>query len=356
MISRNRMTEVRIRHVDREQWSRAAPLFRDYNYRQLWAFGEACARRVGAVSEHVAVLRGDEIIGLADVRVRRVPLLGTGIAYVTGGPLVRTDDGHEAERLEGSLRALAAEYVGRRSLLLRIAPALGPAQWNAQQDAVFRTCGFQAASTPAPYRTMVVDIDRPLDVIRKGLAQKWRNCLNRSEREKLTIRSGQAVDLFDEFERLYDELIRRKQFDVDLDAVFYGRVQRELTDGDRFHVSLADLEGCAVAGHVSSMLGDTCVYLLGASTEDGLRTKAAYLLQWHAIETAVRQGKRWYDLGGIDQETNPGVYHFKQGMGGADIAAPGPFELRPDGMKGSVALAGERVYRLIRGPRRTRTR
>jgi hypothetical protein len=342
-----------IQPLDRAAWRELTRRFADHNYRQLWPFGLACASRLGATSEHVALLDGTDLLGLADVRIRRAPVIGGGIAYVTGGPIVRQDGGGTSEQLRVCLDGLAAEYVAHRSLVLRILPPLGPPEWNAVQADQFVAAGYQPANTPAPYRTILVDIGRPLDQIRKSLAQKWRNCLNRSERENLRIRSGLTIDLFDEFEHLYRQLIERKQFDVDLDAGFYGRVQRELADGDHFHVSLADLDGRPVAGHVSSMLGDTCVYLLGASTEDGLRTKAAYLLQWHTVETAVARGCRWYDLGGIDPQANPGVYHFKQGFGGLDIAAPGPFERRPSGIRSRVAVSGERIYRLVQRLRRS---
>ncbi|MEE9432244.1 MAG: hypothetical protein V3V16_14435, partial [Melioribacteraceae bacterium] len=41
-------------------------------------------------------------------------------------------------------------------------------------------------------------------------------------------------------------------------------------------------------------------------------------------------GKRWYDLGGIDAEENPGVYTFKTGMGGNEVTSIGGFEAGED--------------------------
>jgi lipid II:glycine glycyltransferase (peptidoglycan interpeptide bridge formation enzyme) len=37
-------------------------------------------------------------------------------------------------------------------------------------------------------------------------------------------------------------------------------------------------------------------------------------------------GFQFYDLGGIDPEQNPGVYHFKQGFSGQDVSRIAPFE------------------------------
>ncbi len=82
-----------------------------------------------------------------------------------------------------------------------------------------------------------------------------------------------------------------------------------------------------------------------------MASKASYLLQWHTIQQARQRGCRWYDLGGIDPLGNPGVYHFKQGLGGQDVCAPGPFELRPAGLRRHIVRTGEWVYRSARALR-----
>ena len=53
---------------------------------------------------------------------------------------------------------------------------------------------------------------------------------------------------------------------------------------------------------------------------------------------------RAYDLGGIDPEGNPGVFHFKRGLGGVEVQAAGPYEARPSGLAGRLPLAVERGY------------
>ncbi len=337
--------------IDRARWHELAPGFDDLSYRQAWEFGHACATRLGARSEHVAIIEGGRLVGLADVRVKRVPLVGAGIAYVNGGPLVRRG-GQGLECLSACLRGLIEHYVHRRGLVLRVLPPVrDPASIAAQKD-VFAEMGFVPAETPEPYRTMLVSLEPPLEQIRKQLAQKWRNGLNRAERNGLAVRSGTGEALFEEFCRLYAELLDRKGFDVDLNADFYARVQRDLPEPQRFTVSLVDVDGEPAAGHVASLLGDTCVYLLGASNARGMQSKASYLLQWHAIETARSHGCLWYDLGGIDPDGNPGVYHFKQGLGGIEVTGAGPFEIARGGARRRIVQSCERMYRTVRGLRR----
>ncbi len=333
--------------VDRDFWRRTARTFRDYNYRQLWEFGVACAQRVGASSEHVAVVDGSEVLALADVRVRLMPLGRCGIAYINGGPLVRREDGSDEERLRKALEALRSEYVDRRGLLLRVAQPPGPGDQSASQAALFSACGYVLGAGLPSYRTMLLKLSRPLQDIREHLRQKWRNCLNAAERNGLALRSGTDTDTFAAFCNLYDDLAR-KGFAVELDARFYAEVQPQLVEDERFEVTLAEHEGRPVAGHVASVLGDTCVYLLGAANEAGLRQKASYLLQWDVLTRARQRGCRWYDLGGIDPVGNPGVYAFKAGLGGIEVTAPGPFECRPTRLTAAVVSAAERAYRGLR--------
>ena len=105
-----------------EEWQMLTPTFMDYNYSQFWDYGIACAERLGAHSEHVAIYEGDDLLGLADVRIKKIPIFRTGIAYINSGPLVRRNGQFDAGRLRRVLSALIDEYVRRRKLVLRIQP------------------------------------------------------------------------------------------------------------------------------------------------------------------------------------------------------------------------------------------
>jgi Acetyltransferase (GNAT) domain len=348
---------VELRCAGRDEWIALAAGFADHNYRHCWDYAELLAARSGATAERVVVARDDVLLGLAALRVKRVPGAGTGIAYVAGGPLVRrAGDELPRERLAAVVTALRREYVDRRRLVLRVAPAIGEERWNPVQDACLRQAGSRPEPGLRPYRTIMVDLDRPLAEVRKGLAKKWRNVLSGAERQGLHVEGGTSPELFDAFVPLFDELVARKAFAVDLDAGFYAALQRRLPERERLHVALAWREGRPAAGVVASIHGDTAVYLLGASNDLGRRTNAAYLLQWHVIEAASARGCRWYDLGGIDPVANPGVHRFKERMGGTDMAAPGPYELAPGRMRRAAVHTAERAFRAAAARRSARRR
>lgn len=333
-------------------WTQATRRFLDHNYRQTWSHGIHAAERIGAASEHVGLVRGHDPIALADVRIKSLPLIG-GIAYINGGPVVRHRDSADHQGvLAEMLDVLRAEYVTRRGMVLRVIGTLGDDAWNAAQESAFRAAGFAPTSAAQAYRTMLVRVDGPLEKTRAALAQKWRNCLNNAEKQGTTVTVSDDHRSLQRFTDLYEEFVGRKGLHVNHDAAFFARVQEGLDGPDRMIVQLAEREGQLIAGHLSAMNGDTCVYLLGATAPAALKVKAAYLLQWNAIRMAHERGLAWYDLGGVDPNENPGVFHFKEGMSGIDRTAPGPYEAAPRGIRGRMALSSERIYRRLRDGRK----
>jgi hypothetical protein len=95
-------------------------------------------------------------------------------------------------------------------------------------------------------------------------------------------------------------------------------------------------------------MGDSAIYLLGATSDAGLNSKGAYLLQWTLICWLKNRGTKSYDLGGIDPEGNPGVYHFKRGLSGADICQINPIAASNSVVSSGIVKTGLAMRRTIR--------
>jgi CelD/BcsL family acetyltransferase involved in cellulose biosynthesis len=332
--------------LERAEWESCVAQFRDHSYRQTWAYGTKLAARRGADSEHVAVRCGSETIALADVRIKRLPVIGGGLAYMSGGPLVRGLDTptEELDRLDLAMDALAREFVHRRGLTLRVVAPIGPAEHNHAVAERLQAAGFTRSQHGDDYRTVLLDVARPLDEIRASFHKHWRRHLNGVLRNDLEMTFGTDLERFEVVDRMSEATRARKGYELDLDASFYADVQRGLSAPDQLVVGLVLKDGEPVAGNITSIHGDTAVYLIGASTEAGLGAKAGYLMHWRTIELIRERGLPWYDLGGIDPEGNPGVTSFKLRTNGSDVTAAGPFDLSPRGMRGQVAGWAERAY------------
>ncbi len=339
----NNHDAVRVEKLNRDDWQQISATFCDNNFQQSWAYSEILASIRSSTHEEVAIRSAGRLVGIASVRVRTLPLIGLGLAYVASGPLIQRGTDGDLDRLRLSLAGLRDEFVRKRGLVLRILTPIGDSSWNDNANKVMIEAGFSPSTGGREYRTMLLDLHRPLDEIRKSLAQKWRNCLNKSERQGLQIRWASDISAFEAFRSAHERFVASKGFEVDLDSGFYLDVRKQSTPDTGLELVFAERDGQVIAAHLGSYLGDTAVYLLGFTDDTALETNAAYLLQWTVIKRATEAGMKWYDLGGIDPEGNPGVYRFKTGISGVDVKAAGPFEAAPTRVKHKLLQGIEKL-------------
>ena len=144
---------------------------------------------------------------------------------------------------------------------------------------------------------------------------------------ELEVVEGVGDEVYSEFAGLYRMLQARKKFETFVDIEEFRRIQRGLEADLKMRVMICCVNGAPAAALVGSAIGEKGIYLLGAINDTGMKTKGSYLLQWRMVEWLKQVGCHWYDLGGIDPEGNPGVYHFKSGLSGRDVRHIGQYDL-----------------------------
>jgi hypothetical protein len=333
--------------VTEAEWNGLLSQFADASLYQTWAYGAVSWSE--KTLSHLLLKSGGQVVGMAQFRIVRVPLLSSGIAYLRWGPLCcRRDAAPDPDLLPVLLKAISDEYARRRRLLVRILPNVFREDSAAPAfEAACADIGFQSGTASARYRTIRVDLTPAPELIRKRLDQKWRNQLNAAERNGLTIREGSGDDLFAEFTAIYRELLARKQFDTTVDIDEFARIQRALPEPLKMRILLCEKDGKRLAGLVGAAIGDTGVYLLGATSSEGMKAKGSYLLQWRMMQWLRESGCRWYDLGGINPQRNPGVFHFKSGLGGAEVLQCQSLELSGSPWSSLCVNAAEKARVLL---------
>lgn len=330
------------------EWSQLLDLFNDSNVYQTWSYGQV---HWGEKSlSHLVLKRGGEVVGMAQLRIVRPTRFNFGIAYLRWGPLCeRRGEPLNSEVLTRMADALNKEYVRKRKLFLRILPNafVGSARAAALQSAF---CGFdpEPSLPDNTYRTFVLDLAPQLEELRKRLDAKWRNHLKRAEKNNLEVIAGSGNDEFRIFCQIYNQMRKRKTFETTVDVEEFARIQEDLAEPDRMRILICEERGTPVAGLVVSAMGDSAIYLLGATSEEGLKSQGAYLLQWTMIRWLKERGIRWYDLGGIDPVANPGVYSFKRGFSGADVLQMNPIVACTSVVSFAVVRAGLAIQRRFR--------
>jgi lipid II:glycine glycyltransferase (peptidoglycan interpeptide bridge formation enzyme) len=338
-----------VKRLSKETWDSLTPMFRDTSYRQFSSYAAAAARRVGAKSELNGLFEGQRLIGLADVRVKTIPLTPLGIGYVNYAPVTMSHGSFSAEEFVRCVEALRREYVERRRLLLRIVPALAGGQFRELQTALLEACGFRLCARQRPRETFILDLLRPLADIRRDSDLHWRRNLTKAEKANVRITRSVELDDFDRFERIFLELTKLKDFKTNQDVHFFKNVQPDIPPDQKLVLHLAWHGQELVAGHLGSFVGDTAIYLLGAANSKGRDLRASYLLHWTVIEYAQNVGNIYYDLGGIDQQRNPGVFRFKQGLNGRAVVDVGPYECTPGSLRSGVLHFLEVARDAVRG-------
>jgi len=322
-----------------EGWCNLLLEFEDANIYQTWAYGAVRWRSRNL--SHLVIRKDGEIVAAAQLRIARLPLVPAGIAYLRWGPMCeRKGRPFDPDTVAAMVAHLRQEYVEGRGLALQIIPNAFPGGQRALAlCSAFTRSGMHPEPSLGHYRTVVVDLGPAAEAIRKRLDQKWRNQLNRSEKNGLTFEVSDSRQAYHEFVRLYEEMRARKAFETTVDVEEFGRMQELLSGPARMHTFLARKDSEPIGALVCSLSGSGAIHLLGATNERAKELKAANFLHWQAMMWLKDRGARCYDLGGIDPEGNPGGYHFKSGFGGAEVTQALPHAVS-GGALGEAALRG----------------
>lgn len=335
--------------VSSEDWDKIIQNFADGNLYQTWSHDAA---RFGKdKSSHFILKQSSEIIAAAQIRIIRFPIIGLGAAYVFWGPMWQLRNGSaDPHILKIALRELRKEYVVNRRLSLRIFPAL----YDNNSDQIFEFLkeeGYTLNSQKGRSRTLLLDLNPPIEDIRKNFNQKWRNGLNKAERNNLEVIEGTEDTLFDEFIKLYKSLLQRKRFREPNDIRQFKLIQCSLPAKLKMRVFICRSGQIASAGAIFSNIGETGLYLFGATNEQGLSNKGSYLLQWRGIQWLKKTGCKRYNLNGINPKKNPGGYHFKAGIAGKkgiDVHYLGIFECYINGLTAALGKTADALNPYIR--------
>ena len=336
----NSAWEVEVDRATAAEWSQMLDLFDDANIYQTWSYGGV---HWGDKSlSHLVLKRGGEVLAMAQLRIVRPTRFKFGMAYLRWGPVwQRRGVSLDSEVCTYMARVLEEEYVSNRKLLLRMLPnGFVSSPRAAVIQSAFSMFTRETPVADNTYRTFVLDLAPDLEELRRKLDPKWRNKLSGAERNNLKVIVGNGSVEYRTFCLMYNEMRKRKMFETTVDVEEFERIQKDLPESLRMQVLICEDQDVPVAGLVASAMGDTAIYLLGATSDAGLNSKGAYLLQWTLIKWLKENGIKWYDLGGIDPERNPGVYHFKKGLSGADVTQVNPLRACTSAMSSALVRVG----------------
>ena len=313
--------------VDERTWDQLVQGFEDGNINQTWAYAAVVAGR-SDMSHMVLKLNGD-VVAIAEVRIKKLPVFGLGIAYVGWGPLWRrTGTDIDVESFRQAARALRNEYVCKRGLNLRLFP-LAFEDEPLPMSAILAGEGFSQISKESGDRTILMDITPSLEILRESMARNWKRSLKHAENFGLEVIEGSEEELIEEFMKIYDEMVSRKML-VESNAFNYCKqLQEQLPEQFKMKIMLCRSSEGICAGLVSSAIGEMGIEILAATSNIGIHSCGSHLLRWKLVEELKRQGVSIYNMNGINPVKNPGTYRFKSELArkhGRDIYYMGKYD------------------------------
>ena len=313
--------------VDERTWCQFLQGFDDANIYQTWPYAAVvCGPRN---MSHLVLRQNGDIAAIAQARIAKLPFVNLGIAYIQWGPIWRrTATEVKEETFRQAVRALRNEFVCKRGLALRVFPIVfdDPSSHFAE---ILAEEGFSSLGQETRGRTILMDLSPSVEDLRQGMQSHWKRELKIAERNVLVVSEGSDDGLFETFVGIYREMVSRKKFVEPNDINQFRLIQSKLPEKLKMKIMLCGPGDQVGSGLICSMIGDTAIYLFGATSNAGLKSRGSYLLHWKLIEKLKVNGTAIYNLNGINPIKNPGTFKFKSdlaGKSGKDVYYVGRFD------------------------------
>lgn len=284
------------------------------SYFQSWDWGE--------VDEHsqtpilrIAIYKAKKLIGLmqiADITSKRGHFL-----YIRQGPVVLE---WTQEVVSEIIAFVKKEARLKKASFIRMSPLIADTKENRM---LFGKKGFFYSPTHNQdgENRWILPLDKTEDELLAGMRKTTRYMIRKAQNSNIKIERTNKLYKIKEFSKIYTETSETKNF------VAHKSIAQEfeaLAKSHNVYLYLAYEGATLLAGAFVARYGNEAIYRHGATSEDGRKSPASYLLQWEAIKDAKKADLVRYDFWGIAENENPkhpwhGLSLFKKGFGGEQL-------------------------------------
>jgi len=295
-------------------------------FMQSWTMGEVY-RDIGEEPIRLEMREGEKLVGICQALV--IPARRGRHLVVPYGPVIAENGKRKTEK--ELILALKEHARKHQCCFIRLSPFISKEELS--------TFHFPLSTfKPAPLHLLAEHIwyinlqKQSEEEIFKNMRKNTRNLIRRAEKDGVTItRSDDPLRDLDTFIKLHEETRKRHSFTPYTNTFFRSQVEHFWKRGEctmyQAHYQ-GEVIACSIHMHT---FGETS-YHHGASTHKYNKIPASYLLQWTAIQDAIKRGDHMYSFWGIapvievesgkwkveSDKPHPfgGVTTFKMGFGG----------------------------------------
>ena len=236
---------------------------------------------------------------------------------INRGPIVvgKVNEKEKNKILISTITKIIEDCKRRRWLMLQIAPELSLTD---DTEKKLKESGLRKLSSP-PWASGLLDLNKDEEEILMSLNGKWRNCLRKGWKLGVKASLGQDSDKdINVVKGFYNTLQNDKNF-VGLSNSLLKAMSQKSHRFWSFNVFTARSKEKGKSKDILGILvsvdhGYKSIYLIGATTLEGRKLQANYVLLWEAILEAKKRGCAFFDIGGLNETTPSGIAHFKKGI------------------------------------------
>lgn len=292
------------------------------SYFQSWYWGEAL-RNAGYRIIRLGVFRQNKLISIAQVVV----------IYATRGNFYHIRQGPVFTRFNFGILNKFIKYLKKRSKkdkvsFIRISPLL---VFDQKIEEAFKKEEFILSPLHLQdgVNRWVLDLSPSVNQLLSDMRKTTRYLIKKGEKEGIQVKKEiYNLTSFKQFMMLYQDTADAKNF------VAHSMIQEEMdafTKYSKAFLYTSYLNKKPLASAIIIYYGNEAIYRHGATSKDGRKTPASYLLQWQALQDAKGAGLTLYNFWGIADSDSPkhpwfGLSQFKKGFGGRNIEFIRPFD------------------------------
>ena len=271
----------------------------------------------------------DGKIKAASMVVAKPAFLGKSIYYVPGGPLIDYEDEHLTEFFFKNLKNYAKSHNG---YILHIEPYYEkiardrdgePKEGGFNHEKASQNLsklGFiQLAESDEPKYSFALELEgQTADKIFADMKRNTRNHIRKAEKMDVKIRELKREEL-SIFKQITESTSARRNF-TDKPLSYYETMYDLFHPKGEVKFMLAEASGIPLSAAMFMTYGDEVIYLFSGSDEKYMKDyNAQYLIQWHMIKYALKNGFKRYNFYGIQglpdkSSKDYGIYDFKKGF------------------------------------------
>lgn len=182
-----------------------------------------------------------------------------------------------------------------------------------------------------PKENLIIDITKTNEELLTQMKSKTRYNIRLAQKKGVCITVSKEKKFVDTFYALVEKTAQRK------DVTFHEKNHYEkildVLPHDMIELYSAEYNGEIIAANLVSFYGGVATYLHGATANQYRNVMAPFLLQWEIMQDAKNRDCKWYDLGGIFQNSEDpgkqGITRFKNGFapGEQSYATKGSYDV-----------------------------